>query len=86
MSVAPHRSPPAGVAAPVAGAMLVMVAALGLGGCGQTGPLYLPDSGTVVRRPAPATPTATPPATINPPATATPPASPPTPAPKPGGV
>jgi predicted small lipoprotein YifL len=57
-------SRPAG-AAPVAGAMLVMLAALGLGGCGQTGPLYLPDSGTVVTRPtpsAPESPTTVPPA------------------------
>lgn len=47
---------PAG-AALVAGTMLVMLAALVLGGCGQTGPLYLPDSGTVVTRPSPSAPT-----------------------------
>ena len=66
-------SRPAG-AAPVAGAMLVMVAALGLGGCGQTGPLYLPDSGAVVTRPAPSAP-----APSEPTPTPLPPPSPPPP-------
>ena len=71
-------SRPAG-AAPVAGAMLVMVAALGLGGCGQTGPLYLPDSGTVVTRPAPSAPAPNTPTPGEPTPTPLPPPSPPTP-------
>lgn len=79
-------SRPAG-AAPVAGAMLVMVAALGLGGCGQTGPLYLPDSGTVVTRPAPSAPAPNAPAPSAPtPSEPTPtPLPPPSPPPPPKG-
>jgi predicted small lipoprotein YifL len=43
------------------GAVLATATALLLAGCGQTGPLYLPDRGQVVTRPAPATtPTPTP--------------------------
>jgi predicted small lipoprotein YifL len=38
-------------------AAILLVAAAGLSGCGQTGPLYLPDYGstTVITRPGPAT-------------------------------
>jgi len=38
-------------------AALVLAVASGLSGCGQTGPLYLPDDGsaTVITRPGPAT-------------------------------
>lgn len=80
-------SRPAG-AVPIAGAMLVMLAALGLGGCGQTGPLYLPDSGTVVTRPTQSPPSTTPdgaPTAPTAPTTASPsppPAPPPAPPPK----
>ena len=45
------------------GTMLATATALLLAGCGQTGPLYLPDRGEVMTRPAPATtpaPTPTP--------------------------
>ncbi|MFM7799539.1 MAG: LPS translocon maturation chaperone LptM [Planctomycetota bacterium] len=58
-----------------------------LGGCGQTGPLYLPDSGTVVTRPRPTpdspttTPTPTTPAGTAPSATPSPPPPPPPPKP-----
>jgi predicted small lipoprotein YifL len=60
------------------GAMLATATALLLAGCGQTGPLYLPDRGEVVTRPAPATtpaptPTPTPAPTMAP---ATTPATP----------
>ena len=37
------------------GAALSTATALLLAGCGQTGPLYLPERGEVVTRPAPAT-------------------------------
>lgn len=65
---------PAG-AALVAGTMLVMLAVLGLGGCGQTGPLYLPDSGTVVTRPSQSAPTPSAPAPSAPAPTPSPPPS-----------
>ena len=60
------------------GAALATATALLLAGCGQTGPLYLPDRGEVVTRPAPATtpaptPTPTPAPTMAP---ATTPATP----------
>lgn len=64
---------------------LAVTAALLLAGCGQTGPLYLPERGEVVTRPAtpapsqpPAAPdpAVTPPASPTPPASRTPPASP----------
>ena len=60
------------------GTMLATATALLLAGCGQTGPLYLPDRGEVVTRPAPATtpaptPTPTPAPTMAP---ATTPATP----------
>jgi len=73
------------------GAALATATALLLAGCGQTGPLYLPDRGEVMTRPAPATtpappPTPTPAPTTTPatpdgsvtaPAVATPPPAPP---------
>ena len=79
------------------GAMLATATALLLAGCGQTGPLYLPDRGEVVTRPAPATtpaptPTPTPaptmapattPATPDAPVTAPAVATPPPPSPPP---
>jgi len=89
---APRVVPRVALATPVIGALLIAVAALGLGGCGQTGPLYLPDSGTVVTRPAsgasastPATPadtTSATPATTTTPTTTAPP-TPPSPSPPP---
>jgi predicted small lipoprotein YifL len=79
------------------GAALATATALLLAGCGQTGPLYLPDRGEVVTRPAPATtpaptPTPTPaptmapattPATPDAPVTAPAVATPPPPSPPP---
>jgi predicted small lipoprotein YifL len=81
------------------GAALATASALLLAGCGQTGPLYLPDRGEVVTRPAPATtpaPTPTPapttaptmapattPATPDAPVTAPAVATPPPPSPPP---
>jgi predicted small lipoprotein YifL len=79
------------------GTMLATATALLLAGCGQTGPLYLPDRGEVVTRPAPATtpaptPTPTPaptmapattPATPDAPVTAPAVATPPPPSPPP---
>ena len=63
------------------GAALATATALLLAGCGQTGPLYLPDRGEVVTRPAPATTPATPDAPVTAPAVATPPPPPPPPKP-----
>lgn len=34
----------------------LFTATVSLGGCGQTGPLYLPERGTVVTRPSPEAP------------------------------
>lgn len=75
------------------GAALATATALLLAGCGQTGPLYLPERGEVVTRPAPAatpaptpagaaapaptTATATPDGSVTAPAVATPPPAPP---------
>jgi predicted small lipoprotein YifL len=68
------------------GAALATATALLLAGCGQTGPLYLPDRGEVVTRPAPtmapATTPATPDAPVTAPAVATPPPPSPPPPPK----
>lgn len=54
-------------------ALALAASAASLAGCGQTGPLYLPDdaSTTVITRPGPATtvPATTVPATASPPAT-----------------
>ena len=52
------------------GAALSTATALLLAGCGQTGPLYLPDRGEVMTRPAPATTPAPPPAPTPAPTTA----------------
>jgi predicted small lipoprotein YifL len=52
------------------GAVLATATALLLAGCGQTGPLYLPDRGEVMTRPAPATTPAPPPAPTPAPTTA----------------
>jgi predicted small lipoprotein YifL len=61
-------------------ALVLAAAAAGLSGCGQTGPLYLPEdaSATVITRPGPATtaPATTVPATTAP--ATTPPADAPT--------
>lgn len=69
------------------GRLLLALVALAAGGCGQKGPLYLPDKGGKVVTSAPAGPQAQPapgvaaPATTSPPDTA--PAAPATPKPKP---
>jgi predicted small lipoprotein YifL len=52
------------------GAALSTATALLLAGCGQTGPLYLPERGEVVTRPAPATTPAPTPAAAPAPTTA----------------
>lgn len=59
----------------LAGAAAALALAATLGGCGQTGPLYLPERGKVVTRPAPtAAPAPAPaPAPTPAPAPATPP-------------
>jgi predicted small lipoprotein YifL len=64
--------------------MKALAAALLLAGCGQTGPLYLPERGEVVTRPAtptPSQPPAAPDPAVTPPASPTPPAPPSPPSP-----